>query len=190
MRLVATAMVGVILTLGAIVALTLPVGAHAYDVKLSPELIEALEREDEQQAAEGAERAAKEAKEKEEQEHAAKEAQIRQEKERSEQEAAQQAVAHKTQEEFLERERKAEEEPSEPKTNEASTVQCIVPSLAGHSLSQARRTLHRAHCSLGKVRNPRATHGTLVVINQSFPRGDKLHQGAAVAVNMGARRRR
>lgn len=46
------------------------------------------------------------------------------------------------------------------------TSRCVVPSLRRKTLSQARRSLRRAHCRLGKVAKPRRAHHTLHVVAQ------------------------
>ncbi len=59
---------------------------------------------------------------------------------------------------------------------------CVVPSLKGDSLTQARRALDRAHCSLGKLSEPRRYHGPLVVVKQSAQSGRRLPADASVAL--------
>lgn len=66
-----------------------------------------------------------------------------------------------------------------------SIAPCIVPSLRGKSLSQARRTLQNAHCTLGKVRRPSHGRSVLVVVAQSVTAGRKLGESAAVTLRLG-----
>jgi hypothetical protein len=44
----------------------------------------------------------------------------------------------------------------------AHSPKCVVPSLKGDSLTQARRALGRARCRLGKLSGPRRYHGRLL----------------------------
>jgi len=68
------------------------------------------------------------------------------------------------------------------------TPACIVPSLKGDPLSKARRSLSKAHCTLGKVTRPRDDHGsTLVVIEQSVTRGRTLPAGSRIGVALARR---
>ncbi len=67
---------------------------------------------------------------------------------------------------------------------------CIVPKLKGKTLPQARAALKRAHCTLGKVRKPRHSHGTLHVSSSKPPAGKKLTNGAKVAVTLAAQSRK
>jgi hypothetical protein len=109
-----------------------------------------------------AERKAREAHEQAERE--AKEAQLRLAVERAEREAAEAKAAE-----------------SKP-----TVVECVVPSLIGHSRSAAQRALAKAHCKLGKVTKLRGGHGALVVIRQSAEHGKKLPDGARIAIELGA----
>jgi virginiamycin B lyase len=68
--------------------------------------------------------------------------------------------------------------------------QCVVPKLKGKTLAQARAALKKAHCSLGKVKKPKHSHGTLHVSSSKPAAGKKLANGAKVAVTLAARRRR
>jgi subtilisin family serine protease len=61
-------------------------------------------------------------------------------------------------------------------------VTCVVPSLRGKTISQARRTLAKAHCSLGRVR--RAAQGRTVV-SQSPSAGRRLAPGSRIRVTLG-----
>jgi hypothetical protein len=70
----------------------------------------------------------------------------------------------------------------------ASARRCVVPRLAGDSLSAARRSLSRAHCSLGRVTSPHGAHGALVVARQSVASGRTLIAGAKVALTLRPRR--
>jgi Divergent InlB B-repeat domain/PASTA domain len=71
----------------------------------------------------------------------------------------------------------------------SAAAACVVPKLRGKSLEQAKKTLKRAHCKLGKVRRPKAKkgHKPRLVIRSSKPgAGTKLGAGAKVAVKLGA----
>jgi subtilisin family serine protease len=61
-------------------------------------------------------------------------------------------------------------------------VSCAVPNLRGKTISQARRTLAKAHCSLGHVR--RAAKGRRVV-SQSPRAGRRLAPGSPIRVTLG-----
>jgi hypothetical protein len=61
---------------------------------------------------------------------------------------------------------------------------CAVPRLRGDSLAAARRALHRVHCNLGKVTEPRSRHGALIVTRQSVRAGRILAGGAKVEVTL------
>ena len=73
---------------------------------------------------------------------------------------------------------------------EAAAARCVVPSLVDQSLSAARRSLHAAHCTLGKVSRSRGRRGTLVVNSQSPGHDKVLPSEAAVQVRLGPARRR
>jgi hypothetical protein len=66
----------------------------------------------------------------------------------------------------------------------AQSPKCVVPSLEGDSLTQARRALGRAHCRLGKLSEPLRYYGPLVVVKQSVRGGRKLAAGASVALTL------
>jgi hypothetical protein len=66
----------------------------------------------------------------------------------------------------------------------AHLAKCVVPSLKGDSLTQARRALGRAHCRLGKVFGPRRYHGPLVIVRQSVRSGRELPADASVALTL------
>lgn len=135
----------------------------------------------------GAERVGAEAPKHEEE----REAEKREEEERPAKEAAERAAKEREVREAGERAGReaAERERAEAERNAAASVQCVVPRLKGESLNAARRTLGKAHCSLGKVSTPRKHHGALVVTAQSIQAGRKLAKGAAVAVKLGSPRR-
>jgi hypothetical protein len=60
---------------------------------------------------------------------------------------------------------------------------CVVPKLAGRTLSQARRALRRAGCATGRIRHPSRRKGRRHRIVSQSPRpGRKLREGAAVSV--------
>jgi hypothetical protein len=69
--------------------------------------------------------------------------------------------------------------PPPPKPN------CVVPKLKGKSLTTARKLLHKAHCTLGKVKRPRhSRHHHLVVGSQSPRAGKRLANDAKVNVKL------
>ncbi len=68
---------------------------------------------------------------------------------------------------------------------------CVVPKLAGKSLTAARAALVQAHCKLGKVTKPRRSKhgrakptGTLVIAGQSPAAGSSEPSGTAVSVRL------
>jgi hypothetical protein len=64
-------------------------------------------------------------------------------------------------------------------------IRCVVPALQGESLSGARITLSKAHCKLGKVSEPHAHHGgLLLVVTQSQVAGRRLTDGTLIAVRL------
>jgi hypothetical protein len=135
----------------------------------SPCAIEGVRRSGEEAPAREAERQAqqREAEEssaKEARERAAKEHEIREAGERASKEAAE-------------------------RMGSSHLVKCVVPHLTGDSLSEARRALRRAHCSLGEVTRPRGHRRRLVVAAQSPRSGRKLRSGAKVAVTLRPQRR-
>lgn len=65
---------------------------------------------------------------------------------------------------------------------------CVVPALRGDTLSSARRAIHRAHCRLGKIREPPRHKGTLVVVGQGTRHGKELADGTRIALTLGAAR--
>jgi PKD repeat protein len=74
------------------------------------------------------------------------------------------------------------------------SVACVVPRLAGASLSAARRALAAAHCRTGRVRKPRShprrrlrrgQHWRLVVRSASYRRGARRAAGTPVALQLG-----
>jgi virginiamycin B lyase len=67
---------------------------------------------------------------------------------------------------------------------------CIVPKLKGETLSQARATLRKAHCTLGKVKKPKNSHGKLKVSSSKPVAGKKLADGSKITVTLVARRHR
>ena len=87
-------------------------------------------------------------------EHAARERELREAGERAGREAAEREAAAR-----------------------ASALRCVVPRLIGDTLTQARRALGKALCSLGKVTEPHGHHGRLVVNSQGVPRGRRLSRG-------------
>jgi hypothetical protein len=61
----------------------------------------------------------------------------------------------------------------------------VVPRLKGDSLVNARKTLGRAHCTLGNVVRPSRRHGRLVVRSQSVAAGRDIGEGSSVSVRLG-----
>lgn len=60
---------------------------------------------------------------------------------------------------------------------------CVVPRLAGRTLTQARRALRRAGCSAGKIRRTSRRRGRKGrIVSQSPKAGRRLRQGAPVSV--------
>ena len=66
---------------------------------------------------------------------------------------------------------------------QARVVTCIVPSLRGKTVAQARRALRKANCSLGTVR--RASAGARRVVSQAPRAGRHLAPGARIRVTVG-----
>jgi hypothetical protein len=127
---------------------------------------------------EGAERAAQEAPRLE----AEREARQKEAEERLVKEAAERAAKERGIREAGER---AGREAAERAAAAAHTLKCVVPRLRGDSLGAARRALRSAHCSLGKVAQPRTHQGSLVVVAQNVRGGRKLAKGAKVGVTLG-----
>ncbi len=77
-------------------------------------------------------------------------------------------------------------------TGTPSRSRCVVPRLNGNTLSEARRSLTRAHCALGKVDRPRkpahrprtGTRRSLVVKSESPRAGIRRPAGASVSVTL------
>ena len=67
----------------------------------------------------------------------------------------------------------------------AKLVHCVVPNLRGMSVSQARRALARAHCSLGRVSGAKGRK----VVSQSPRAGKRVAAGARIRVTLGRVRR-
>jgi subtilisin family serine protease len=65
-------------------------------------------------------------------------------------------------------------------------LSCVVPKLRGKTVSQARRALVRAHCSLGAVR---VVAKGRTVVSQSHRAGRRLAPGSRVRVTLGRVRR-
>ncbi len=63
---------------------------------------------------------------------------------------------------------------------------CVVPSLRHMTITQARRTLGRAHCSLGKIHRPRhpRAHHVLRVVSQAPIANSRRQPGYAVGVTV------
>lgn len=69
-------------------------------------------------------------------------------------------------------------------TAPTTATKCVVPALIHKTLARARTALHRAHCALGRVTEPKHHHGTLHVRSQKPRAGSKLAAGAKVAVTL------
>jgi hypothetical protein len=63
-------------------------------------------------------------------------------------------------------------------------VQCVVPSLTGHTLSGARWLLARAHCKLGRVSYLRRRYRTGHIVTQNPARGTHAAAKASVSVRL------
>ncbi len=159
--------------------LAVPVAAGAYSAEGSKPVEETLERE----AKEATERRAKEKtaeqQEKENVEHNEREARVAEERKTAEERQA--AAAAQRRHEEIEH---AEAE-GERRGREAANSQCLVPSLKGDTLTQARRALGGAHCKLGHVTWPPRGHGRHVVRRQGLRVGSKHPAGTAVAITLG-----
>jgi hypothetical protein len=79
-----------------------------------------------------------------------------------------------------------ESEQSAGATGHHHSPRCVVPALQGESLSGARTALSRAHCKLGKVSEPHAHRGGLVIVTQSQAAGRRLAGGTLIAVRLSA----
>jgi len=66
-----------------------------------------------------------------------------------------------------------------------SVVRCVVPKLRGKTVSQARRLLARAHCSLGRVQG----RAKGKIVSQSPRAGKKVAPGSKIRVTVGRVRR-
>jgi tyrosyl-tRNA synthetase len=104
-------------------------------------------------------------------------------------EAIQRQAAAKEHEEQQAKERTRltyeEEDRKELKQREEEEIRastCVVPSLRGHTLSAARRTLKKAHCRLGKIVRRSHRHGILRVISQSPAPGSRLAAGVSIVI--------
>lgn len=64
----------------------------------------------------------------------------------------------------------------------AKVVRCVVPKLAGKTLTPAKRALSKAHCKLGNVSKRRARGKVGVVISQKPKAGTRLKSGSRVSV--------
>jgi beta-lactam-binding protein with PASTA domain len=62
---------------------------------------------------------------------------------------------------------------------------CVVPSLRGKTLTQAKRLLLRAHCKLGKVTGRSHSNHKLVVVAQKPAANKALPAGAKVSLRLG-----
>lgn len=64
----------------------------------------------------------------------------------------------------------------------APVVKCVVPKLAGKTLTQATRALKAAHCKLGKVTKPKKKKGKPLpplVVKSSTPKAGSIHANGA-----------
>jgi len=59
-------------------------------------------------------------------------------------------------------------------TTARARTRCVVPRLAGHTLTGARRMLRRAHCGLGRVTRA-AAHGRRLVVRRQVPKAGSRH---------------
>jgi hypothetical protein len=138
---------------------------------------------------EGAERAASEAPRLEaEREARKKEAEERPIKEAAERAAKEREIREAGERAGREAAERAAREAAERSAAASRAVKCVVPRLKGDSLRAAHRALRRAHCTLGKVVEPKEHHGRLVVVAQSVQSGHRLAKGAKVAVTLGPSR--
>ncbi|MDP9232547.1 MAG: FG-GAP-like repeat-containing protein [Actinomycetota bacterium] len=62
---------------------------------------------------------------------------------------------------------------------------CVVPKVLGQSLRMARRSIARAHCSLGRVRQRQSSAGRRLVQGQRPRAGKRLPRGSAVNLVLG-----
>lgn len=72
-----------------------------------------------------------------------------------------------------------------PPTQTRHPARCGVPKLKGDSLALARAVLRKAHCSLGRVHEPRHRTNRLRVTAQSVTAGRSLPAGSPVAITLG-----
>lgn len=74
-----------------------------------------------------------------------------------------------------------------------TVTQCIVPKLKGKSLKRAKRALRRAHCKVGRVKQPRARRGARrpkLVVKSSKPRAGAIRpDGTRVKLKLGPKPR-
>lgn len=89
----------------------------------------------------------------------------------------------------LEREEREHAEAEQAEAEAAQAVRCVVPSLTGDSLKQARHALTKAHCRLGKTSEQHTGRGTLVVVAQSAKHGRRLPARSRIAVRLATRTR-
>lgn len=158
--------------------LAVPVAAGAYSAEGSKPVEETLEREAKEAAERRANEKTAEQQAKENVEHKEREAKVAEERKTAEERQA--ATAEQRRHEEIEH---AEAE-GERKGREAADSQCLVPSLTGDSLGQARKALRAAHCKLGHVTWPPRGHGRHVVRRQNLRAGSKHAAGTAVAVTL------
>jgi thermitase len=78
-----------------------------------------------------------------------------------------------------------------PATARWTVRQCKVPKLAGKSLRRAKRALRRAHCRLGKVKQPRRGVARGLVVTRSKPKAGAIRaNGTKVKLTLGRPRPR
>ena len=66
-----------------------------------------------------------------------------------------------------------------------SKSHCVVPKLAGKTLTAARKLLKHAHCTLGAITRPTGPPGATLLVRSSTPRaGTHLREGAKVNVKL------
>jgi hypothetical protein len=105
-------------------------------------------------------------------------------------EARQEQMRVEYQREAQQRAREAQEQAARAAaTSTTAKPVCIVPSLLGHGLADARRLLGVAHCRLGHVTTSRGHRGALVIGAQHPRRGTRMALGSSVSVTLKVRRR-
>jgi hypothetical protein len=132
-------------------------------------------------AIEGARRSGEEAAARE----AARRAKQTEAEERSAKEAAELAAKERESREAGER---AGRELAERSAAASRSLKCVVPRLAGDSLSEARRAITEAHCRLGKVHWPRHHRGALIVVRENRKTGAAFAAGTRISITLARHR--